>query len=155
MTKETNKLPLKPLNWYGEKFAGGMAEDAQGAGMFYRICTQKGILKVHWVDFMGGSDGDKEFPTEQEAKDWVETEHYPHKLKPYIEAVPTWNSVEDVLPKENGTYAVAFSSRGNNFDVDDFNTNTGGWEFFNKEDMVKPKYWMKLPKPPSKGGNNE
>lgn len=150
-----SKLPLKPLLWYNEDYAGGLAVDAQGAGVFYRICKQNDVLKVFWVDFMGGSDGDKEFPTVQEAKDWVESEHYPHKLKPYVEAVSTWISVEDTLPKENGTYAVAFSSRGNNLDVDLFNTNTGQWEYYNKEDMVKPKYWMKLPKPPSKGGNNE
>lgn len=79
-----SELPLKPLLWYNENYAGGLAVDAQGAGVFYRICKQNDMLKVFWVDFMGGSDGDKEFPTVQEAKDWVESEHYPHKLKPYV-----------------------------------------------------------------------
>lgn len=71
-----------------------------------------------------------------------------NKLKPYIEPVSEWVSVKDGLPKVSGKYAVAFSSRNTNFDVDDFNADIGEWDFYNKEDMVKVKWWMKLPTVP-------
>lgn len=163
MTTQASRLPLKPLVWH----------DASGVAGVYSEKTESYIKDALWFcstlvaeyvikkSFVGGKfivnyGGRTEniYDTVEEAKEWCEFTHYRDKMKPYVEAVPTWISVEDALPKENGTYAVAFSSRGNNFDADDFNTNTGDWEFYNKEDMAKPKYWMKLPKPSSKGSSD-
>lgn len=166
MTTQASRLPLKPSVW----------QDASGVAGVYSEKTDSYIKDALWfcstlvAEYVirKSTDEDKYvvnyggrteniYDTVEEAKEWCEFTHYKDKMKPYVEyveEVPDWISVEDALPKENGTYAVAFSSRGNNFDVDDFNTNSGDWEFFNKEDMVKPKYWMKLPKLP-KGVNNE
>ena len=83
---------LKALPWEPVKYAGGAANDAQGAGIYYRAIQRDGKHIVCWVDSMGGSDGDKSFDSWDELKDWVETTHYPHKMQPYV--VP--DSITDI-----------------------------------------------------------
>lgn len=58
-----------------------------------------------------------------------------------------WIDVEDSLPETQETYLVAFSSEGAGVDVDSFNVKTGQWDFYNKEGMVRVKFWMSIPKP--------
>lgn len=94
-----SNLPLKALPWEPVKYAGGAANDAQGAGIYYRAIQRDGKHIVFWVDSMGGSDGDKSFDSWNELKDWVETTHYPHKMQPYVVPSPTWISVDDRLPE--------------------------------------------------------
>lgn len=164
MKAETNKLPLKPLVWHDASGVAGVYSEKtesyiKGALWFCSTLVADYVIRkspedIRFVVNYGGRT-ENSYGTVEEAKDWCEFTHYKDKMKPYVEPAPNWVSVKDALPKEGGTYVVAFSSRGNNFDVDDFNTNTGYWEFYNKEDMVKPKYWMKLPNPKSKGDNNE
>ena len=79
-----NNLPLQPLPWESVKYSGGAANDAQGAGIYYRAIQRDGKHIVYWVDSMGGSDGDKSFDSWDELKEWVETTHYPHKMQPYV-----------------------------------------------------------------------
>jgi len=75
---------LKPLVWNDITFAVEPLYDAQGAGIFYRIKHQEKGVKVNWVDSIGGSDGHKDFKSIDEAKCWVDTDHYPHKMQPYV-----------------------------------------------------------------------
>ena len=65
-----------------------------------------------------------------------------------------WFSVKDKLPESSGSYVVAFSSKNINFDVDEFNNITNQWDFYSKDGMVTPKYWMQLPNI-KKGVNDE
>lgn len=58
-----------------------------------------------------------------------------------------WNDVGDKLPETQETYLVAFSSEGAGIDVDNFDVKTGQWDFYNKDGMVKVKFWMSVPKP--------
>lgn len=166
MTTETNKssvLPLKPLVWHDASGVAGVYSEKtesyiKDALWFCSTLVAEYVIRkspddIRFVVNYGGRN-ENNYDTVEEAKEWCEFTHYKDKMKPYVESVPSWVSVEDYLPKENDTYAVAFSSRGNNFDVDDFNANTGDWEYYNKEDIVKPKYWLKLPKLP-KGVSDE
>lgn len=82
-----SNLPLKALLWESAKYSGGAANDAQGAGIYYRAIQRDEKHIVYWVDSMGGSDGDKSFDSLDELKEWVETTHYPHKMQTYV--VPT------------------------------------------------------------------
>ena len=56
-----------------------------------------------------------------------------------------WYKMDKRLPPKSGKYLVAFSSRNFNYDVDEYDANTGLWDFYNKEDMVKVKWWMEIP----------
>lgn len=94
-----SNLPLKALPWEPVKYSGGAANDAQGAGIYYRAIQRDCKHIVYWVDSMGGSDGDKSFDSWDELKDWVETTHYPHKMQPYVVPTQTWISVDDRLPE--------------------------------------------------------
>lgn len=66
-----------------------------------------------------------------------------------------WIDVDDSLPEKQDTYLVAFSSEGAGVDVDDFNVKTGQWDFYNKDDMVKVKFWMSIPKPDWRENNEQ
>lgn len=56
-----------------------------------------------------------------------------------------WYKMDKRPPPKSGKYLVAFSSRNFNYDVDEYDANTGQWDFYNKEDMVKVKWWMEIP----------
>lgn len=83
---------LKALPWIETSADGFVEHTAQGAGIFYRIFRSNEDIKVIWVDSMGGSDGNKFFKFLDEAKHWIETDHYPHKMQPYV--VP--DSITDI-----------------------------------------------------------
>ena len=101
-----NNLPLQPLPWESVKYSGGAANDAQGAGIYYRAIQRDGKHIVYWVDSMGGSDGDKSFDSWDELKEWVETTHYPHKMQPYVKPMPTWIDASEREPNEKGDYLI-------------------------------------------------
>lgn len=79
-----NNLPLQPLVWIENTIDDYIDHRAQGAGVFYRVCFFADKLRVYWVDSMGGSDGNKEFDSLDELKEWVNTDHYPHKMQSYV-----------------------------------------------------------------------
>ena len=103
-----SNLPLKALPWEPVKYAGGAANDAQGAGIYYRAIQRDGKHVVYWVDFMGGSDGDKSFDSWDELKEWVETTHYPHKMQPYVKPMPTWINYKTEKPKEGDDVVITW-----------------------------------------------
>lgn len=94
-----SNLPLQPLVWFECEYSAGISNDAQGAGVYYRIVEKDNKHTVYWMDEMGGSDGDKEFKSLSDAQNWVDTDHYPHKMQPYVKPMQTWISVDDKLPK--------------------------------------------------------
>lgn len=90
---------LQPLKWVDKTTVDYIDYRAQGAGVSYRVCYFADKFRVYWVDSMGGSDGNKEFNGLDELKKWVDTDHYPHKMQPYVKPSPTWISVGDRLPE--------------------------------------------------------
>lgn len=148
-----SNLPLKELPWEPVKYSGGAANDAQGAGIYYRAIQRDGKHIVYWVDSMGGSDGDKSFDSWDELKEWVETTHYPHKMQPYVKPMPTWIDVNERLPEDDGKYLVATSCgkqwmgnynlppKPNEWMLNGWSVN-GGWHPF---DIT---HWQPLPNPP-------
>lgn len=83
-----NNLPLQPLVWTDNTIDDYIDHRAQGAGVSYRVCYFADKFRVYWVDSMGGSDGNKEFNSLDELKEWVNTDHYPHKMQPYVKPDP-------------------------------------------------------------------
>ncbi len=75
---------LQPLKWVDHTTVDYIDHRAQGAGVLYRVCHFADKFRVYWVDSMGGSDGNKEFDSLDELKHWVNTNHYLHKMQPYV-----------------------------------------------------------------------
>ena len=75
---------LKPLVWKGAAMNNITHFEAQGAGIFYRINKIDGNHVVVWHDQTEGSSGNKELKSLDEAKAWVNTDHYPSKMRPYV-----------------------------------------------------------------------
>lgn len=90
---------LQPLKWVDHTTVDYIDHRAQGAGVLYRVCHFADKFRVYWVDSMGGSDGNKEFDSLDELKEWVNTDHYPHKMQPYVVPSQVWISVDDRLPE--------------------------------------------------------
>lgn len=81
---------LKALKWVDHTTVDYIDHRAQGEGVLYRVCHFADKFRVYWVDSMGGSDGNKDFDSLDELKEWVNTDHYPHKMQPYVKPMPTW-----------------------------------------------------------------
>lgn len=82
-----NNLPLQPLKWFETEYSVGLAPNigAQGAGIFYRIAkVGDNKAAVTWHDQSEGSTGAKELGSVCDAKHWIETDHYPSKMQPYV-----------------------------------------------------------------------
>lgn len=75
---------LQPLKWVDHTTVDYIDHRAQGAGVSYRVCYFADKFRVYWVDSMGGSDGNKDFNSLDELKKWVNDDHYPHKMQPYV-----------------------------------------------------------------------
>lgn len=86
-----NNLQLQPLKWFETEHSVGLAPNigAQGAGIFYRIAKVGDKAAVTWHDQSEGSTGAKELGSVCEAKHWIETDHYPSKMRPYVKPMPT------------------------------------------------------------------
>ena len=123
-----SNLPLKALVWEPVEYSGGAANDAQGAGIYYRAIERDGKHMVFWVDSMGGSDGDKSFDSLDELKDWVQIEHYPHKMRPYV--VPDFISINEQLPEQNTNVLVLYHAHFDDEEVTEFDICTA---FFRNE----------------------
>ena len=79
---------LKPLVWRNQNPEDEriFVEHSQGAGIFYTVhgAEQDGYGAI-WHDQMEGSHGKKYgFESIRDAKRWIATDHYPHKMQPYI-----------------------------------------------------------------------
>lgn len=76
---------LKDLVWNTVATGGVSVVETQGAGIFYRILQVGSVIEVNWDNQIKGK-GDKRggFKTFKDAKDFVELDHYPHTMKPYV-----------------------------------------------------------------------
>ena len=99
---------LKPLVWTDNTTDDYIDHRAQGAGVSYRVCYFADKFRVYWVDSMGGSDGNKEFDSLDELKHWVNTDHYPHKMQPYVMPSPTWFNYETEKPTQGDSIVIAW-----------------------------------------------
>lgn len=135
---------LQPLKWVDTEYSAGIAKDAQGAAVYYRAIEQGGKHVVYWMDNVGGSDGDKTFNSFDDLKEWVETEHYPHKMQPYVKPMPTWISVDDRLPEEDGLYFAYYPDQLHKQQIVFFSSNISKFNYFHN--LVT--HWQPLPNPP-------
>lgn len=94
-----SNLPLKVLPWNAMHTDDKriFVEHAQGAGVFYTVYgAVDSDFGTRWHDQMEGSHGKKEgFESIEEVKHWIETDHYPSKMQPYV--VP--DSISDYFDK--------------------------------------------------------
>lgn len=76
---------LKDLVWNTVATGDVSVVETQGAGIFYRILQVGSVIEVNWDNQIKGK-GDKRggFKTLKDAKDFVELDHYPHTMKPYV-----------------------------------------------------------------------
>lgn len=77
-------MSLKPLKWTDTSRDSIKRLEAQGAGIYYTITTAGKGVTVVWADDTGGSDDSKHFKSVDEAQEWVDTEHYPHKMSRFV-----------------------------------------------------------------------
>ncbi len=139
-----NNLPLKALVWIETSVDGFVEHTAQGAGIFYRIFRSNEDIKVIWVDSMGGSDGNKLFKFLDEAKYWIETEHYPHKMQPYVKPSPTWIDASKHLPNvdRDTQFICAYDSVIDTFSkVAWFNADIGEFDYQHDDVLA----WIPIP----------
>ncbi|KAF0568275.1 hypothetical protein FQV37_1285 [Psychrobacter nivimaris] len=100
---------LQPLKWVDHTTVDYIDHRAQGAGVLYRVCHFADKFRVYWVDSMGGSDGNKEFDSLDELKHWVDTDHYPHKMQPYVKPSPT-KVLELTYDYDDGYFTVLMTT---------------------------------------------
>lgn len=86
-------MSLKPLKWKNTGNDAIKKLEAQGAGIYYTITTAGKGVTVVWADDTGGSDDSKHFKTIDEAQEWVDTEHYPHKMARFV----SQDSIGDIV----------------------------------------------------------
>lgn len=83
-----NDLPLQPLVFQNQNPEDKriFVEHAQGAGIFYTVYgAVDSDFGTRWHDQMEGTHGKKEgFESIEEVKHWIETDHYPSKMQPYV-----------------------------------------------------------------------
>ena len=125
--------------------------EAQGAGIYYRVNKIDGNYSVVWHDQSEGSSGSKELKSLDEAKNWVETDHYPSKMKPYVKPSPTWIDASERLPKQDGLYLAL--RKGFTFEMgnaSDLVPQVSGWNggrgcFDDDYGNVLITHWMPIP----------
>lgn len=141
-----SNLPLQPLVWVDHTIVDYVDHRAQGAGVFYRVCFFAEKFRVYWVDSMGGSDGNKEFDSLAELKEWVETEHYPHKMQPYVVPMPTWIDVDERLPESECFYLVRlFDGHRDEHVFVILWWDAEHQQFLEWDAMCEPTHWMPIP----------
>ena len=142
---------LQPLKWVDHTANDYIDHRAQGAGVSYRVCYFDDKFRVYWADLMGGSDGNKEFDSLDELKHWVDTDHYPRKMQPYVKPMPTWIDVNERLPDKSGRYMIVHQtikpvrSKSTPVDIDTYDENEKAWTFFRSGIMQEVTHWMPLP----------
>ncbi len=76
---------LKPLVWKAQQVKSISIREAQGAGIFYRILQVGDVVEVNWDNQIKGKGDNKSgFKTIADAMLWIESDHYPHTMQPYI-----------------------------------------------------------------------
>ncbi|WP_372844763.1 hypothetical protein [Psychrobacter sp.] len=98
-----------------------------------------------------GNGDHKTLNSVDEAKQWIETDYYPHKMQPYVKPLPTWIDASKQLPKEDGEYLALIKGftyeMGN---LDDLQPRIGKWNggrgCFNEDyGNVLFVAWMPIP----------
>lgn len=115
--------------------------EAQGAGIYYRVNKIDGNYSVVWHDQSEGSSGSKELKSLDEAKNWVETDHYPSKMKPYVKPLPTWIDVSERLPEEDGLYLAHYPDQPYKQQIVFFSSNIDKFNLFHE--LIT--HWMPIP----------
>ena len=147
-----SNLPLKPLKWT-QKNLNPLAElelTAYSALHEYVITEpKKGKFELKKTRL---SRPDKKseflpyFDTVTEAQDWAWA-HYQRSMQPYVKPSPTWIDASKQLPSEDGRYLVCFGMLKGvaNCDVDNFDTESKKWDFFDSHDLPSVIAWVPIP----------
>lgn len=81
-----NNLPLKPLRWTQNNYAGIVTHTAKSPLHDYTIRYDdlEGAYLIDYYERMTNEHGNEFFKSVDEAKNWAQSTHYPSKMQPYI-----------------------------------------------------------------------
>ena len=144
-----NNLPLKALAW--DQSALTHTAESPLHSYVIRYDELEGAYLVDYYERMTGEHGDKFCKTVDEAKHWIETDHYPSKMQPYVKPLPTWIDVSERLPEEDGLYLAL--RKGFTFEMgnaSDLVPQVSGWNggrgcFADDHGNVLITHWMPIP----------
>ena len=86
-----NNLPLQPLKWSQNNYAGIVTHTAKSPLHDYTIRYDEleGAYLIDYYERMTNEHGNEFFKSVDEAKNWAQSTHYPHKMQPYVKPSPT------------------------------------------------------------------
>ena len=81
-----NNLPLQPLKWSQNNYAGIVTHTAKSPLHDYTIRYDdlEGAYLIDYYERMTNEHGCEFFKSVDEAKNWVQLIHYPSKMQPYV-----------------------------------------------------------------------
>ncbi len=90
-----------------------------------------------------GNGDHKTLNSVDEAKQWIETDYYPHKMQPYVKPMPTWISVDDRLPETDILFKefLVYDNLNNKVSHDYWNNEQREWNHYQNH----VTHWMPLP----------
>ena len=142
-----SNLPLKPLKW-SENFARSAFHQYLVRKDPEAKKNSKSQYQVSYgrINTQQSFDVATGFATIDDAKTWC-WNHYNEKMQPYVVPSPTWIDASKQLPSEDGKYLVCFGILKGvaNCDVDNFDTESKKWDFFDSHDLPSVIAWVPIP----------
>ena len=141
-----NNLPLQPLKWTQNNYAGIVTHTAKSPLHDYTIRYDE-LERAYLIDYyerMTNEHGNEFFKSVDEAKNWAQSTHYPSKMQPYVKPSPTWIDASERLPKKDGLYLAYYPDQLHKQQIVFFSLNINRFNYFH--DLVK--HWQPLPNPP-------
>ena len=85
-----NNLPLQPLKWSQNNYAGIVTHTAKSPLHDYTIRYDEleGAYLIDYYERMTNEHGCEFFKSVDEAKNWAQSTHYPSKMQPYVKPDP-------------------------------------------------------------------
>lgn len=138
---------LKPLTWIDKTPASGERYRAMAMSPITRyvvVDDGRGVIVVYH-NFTEDEPAKTKagLKSVTEAKDWVEGEHYPSKMVPWLN-VDQWVSINDALLGANDDYIVYVAGIYNYVSLDEYLPELGLWDTYGSDIT----HWQPMPKPP-------
>lgn len=89
-----------------------------------------------------GNGDHKTLNSVEDAKQWIETDYYPHKMQPYVKPSPTWIDYEAEKPKDGDNIVITWLWMGDRHTV---HLNDYSAEKSNYLDDCPEVYWSLSP----------
>lgn len=151
-----SNLPLKPLKWTQNNYAGIVTHTAKSPLHDYTIRydeLERAYL-IGYYERMTDENGSKFFKSVDEAKQWAQSTHYRDKMQPYVVPSPTWIDVNKRLPEKHTTVLVVYHAHFDDEEVTEFDVCTAFFDgetfdakdqlFYTKRDTTVV-HWMPIP----------